>query len=428
MNKLVSSSGLALVGLVGLPQNSGASQHMAVDDSRWWSVSAAVRGFYDDNTTAADRDNREDSWGLEFRPSVDARWVGEQTTITGTYLYSMKYFFDRKDEDIDQMHLVDLVLRHDFSESSNLRVADSFAYTSEPAITDEGGVVTGPTTRRSDGDNFRNLADIAYDQLITRNFGVTVGYKNVWYDYSEDGAGSYSALLDRMEHYPKLDTRWVLTPTLTGVIGYMYGMTRFNSDDSLVVGQPASGPFDPEVRDSDNHFLYGGLDAIVNPQSSLSFRGGATYTSYPNDDFGYTEDKWTPYGDLSFIYNYLEGSFVQLGVRYAKNRTDLAYDYNDLGAGPVLDQETVTGYLAVNHKIMDRLTASGTAQFQHGEFNGGTYDGEADGFYTAGISLLYELTQYFGLEAGYNYDRLDSDINGRSYTRNRVYFGVRGTY
>lgn len=427
MNKLVSSSGLALVGLVGLPQNSGASQHLEVDNSRWWSVSAAVRGFYDDNITAAARDQREGSFGLEFRPSVDARWVGEQTTITGTYLYSMKYFFDREDEDIDQMHLVDLVLRHDFSETSNLRISDSFAYTSEPAITDQGGATTAPTIR-SDGDNFRNLADLSYDQMISRNFGVTVGYKNVWHDYSQDGAGSYSALLDRMEHYPKLDTRWVLTPTLTGVVGYMYGMTRFSSDDSLVLGQPSTGIYNPETRDSDNHFLYGGLDAIVNPQASLSFRGGAAYTSYPNDDFGNASDGWTPYGDLSFIYNYLEGSFAQVGVRYAKNRTDLAYDYSNLAAGPTLDQDTITGYIAINQKIMDRLTGSATAQLQNGEFNGGSYDGEADGFYTAGVSFMYELTQYLGLEAGYNYDRLDSDIQGRSYTRNRFYLGVRGTY
>ena len=434
MNKLVSSSGLALAGIVCLPQGAAASQHSAVDTSRWWSVSAAVRGFYDDNVAAANSvarrpsgqsyDPREESWGLEVRPSVDVRWVGEQTTITGSYLYSMKYFFDRTDEDIDQMHLVDLVLRHDFSENSILKVSDSFSYTAEPAITDQGGAVTAPTIR-SEGDNFRNLADIAYDQTVTRNFGVTVGYRNVWYDYDQEGAGSFSALLDRTEHYPKLDTRWVLTPTLTGVVGYMFGMTRFNSDDSLMPGFPATGPYQPEYRDSDAHFIYGGVDAIVNPQASISFRGGASSTDYINAD---ESSEWTPYGELSFIYNYLPESFVQVGVRYAKNRTDLAYNISDLGAGPTLDQDTITGFLALNHKIMDRLTGSLTAQVQNGEFNGGSYDGEADGFYTAGVSFLYELTQYLGLEAGYNFDRLDSDIPGRSYTRNRLYFGVRGTY
>lgn len=429
MNKLVSSSGLALAGLVALPQHAAASQHMAVDNSRWWSVSAAVRGFYDDNPLATTSELREGSWGMEVRPSIDVRWVGEQTTITGSYLYSMKYFFDREDEDIDQMHLIDLVLRHDFSENSTIKVADSFVYAIDPQVGDPS--TTGVT--RSEGDYFRNLADINYDQTITRNFGVTVGYKNVWYDYDQSGPGSYSALLDRTEHYPKLDTRWVLTPTLTGVVGYMYGMTRFNSDDPLVVGFPATNENHPEYRDSDAHYMYAGVDAIVNPQASFSLRGGVVYTDYINqgDNVLITDEDdsdWTPYGELSFIYNYLPESFVQIGARYAKNRTDLAYDYSDLAAGPTLDQDTITGFLALNHKIMDRLTGSLTAEVQNGEFNGGAYDGEADGFYTAGISFLYELTQYLGLEAGYNFDRLDSDIGGRSYTRNRVYFGVRGTY
>ncbi|MFN0067597.1 MAG: outer membrane beta-barrel protein [Limisphaerales bacterium] len=429
MNKLVSSSGLALAGLVALPQYAVASQHAAVDTSRWWSVSAAVRGFYDDNPLATTSELREGSWGVEVRPSIDARWVGEQTTITGSYLYSMKYFFDREDEDIDQMHLIDLVLRHEFSENSSVKVANSFVYAIDPQVGDAS--TTGVT--RSEGDYFRNLADVNYDQTITRTFGVTGAYKNVWYDYDQSGAGSYSALLDRTEHYPRLDTRWVLTPTLTGIVGYTYGMTRFNSDDALVPGFQATNENHPEYRDSDAHFIYVGADAIVNPQASLSFRGGVAYTDYINQGDSVLIDSaddsdWTPYGELSFIYNYLPESFVQVGVRYAKNRTDLAYDYTDLAAGPTLDQDTITGFLALSHKIMDRLTGSLTAEVQNGEFNGGAYDGEADGFYTAGIGFMYELTQYLGLEAGYNFDRLDSDIGGRSYTRNRLYFGVRGTY
>ena len=34
----------------------------------------------------------------------------------------------------------------------------------------------------------------------------------------------------------------------------------------------------------------------------------------------------------------------------------------------------------------------------------------------------------FLAEAGYDYSKLDSEVAGRSYTRNQVYVGVRGTY
>jgi hypothetical protein len=38
------------------------------------------------------------------------------------------------------------------------------------------------------------------------------------------------------------------------------------------------------------------------------------------------------------------------------------------------------------------------------------------------------LNPNLALEAGYNWDKLDSDLSGRSYTRNRVYAGIRASY
>jgi hypothetical protein len=423
MNKTVTTSGLALLGVAGLPAVQAAE---TLDASRWWSVSAAVRAFYDDNYLSAPKPADEDSWGLEVRPSIDARWVGEQTTITASYLYSMKYFFDRDDDEVDQSHYFDVVLAHEFSERSKIKLSNSLVYTQEPDLAEEATALP----LRSELNNLRNLAEISYDVMVTRLLGLSVGYKNVFYDYGEDGDGSFSALLDRVEHYPRIDTRWVLSPTLTGVVGYQFGITSFDGDYSLYPGFPNTGVYDPTIRDSETHYLYGGVDAIVNPQASVSLRVGAANTDYTENPLA--DSEWNPYADASFIYNYLEGSFVQIGARYAKNRTDLTYqnpflpglDASDL----TLDQDTATGYLAINHKITERLTASLTGQAQYGEFNGGAYDGEADGYYTASINLLYMLNNYFGVEAGYNYDRLDSDLSSRSYTRNRVYFGIRGTY
>ncbi|MGE3311571.1 MAG: outer membrane beta-barrel protein, partial [Limisphaerales bacterium] len=80
------------------------------------------------------------------------------------------------------------------------------------------------------------------------------------------------------------------------------------------------------------------------------------------------------------------------------------------------------------HKLTEQLTARGSAQLQFGSFNGGLYDNQDEGFYILGLSLTYELNQYLALETGYNYDRLDSDDSQRSYSRNRVFLGVRGQF
>jgi hypothetical protein len=45
-----------------------------------------------------------------------------------------------------------------------------------------------------------------------------------------------------------------------------------------------------------------------------------------------------------------------------------------------------------------------------------------------GLNLAYRINQFLSAEAGYNYDKVDSDLVGRSYSRNRVYVGVRATY
>jgi len=44
-----------------------------------------------------------------------------------------------------------------------------------------------------------------------------------------------------------------------------------------------------------------------------------------------------------------------------------------------------------------------------------------------GVNCSYQVNTFISADAGYNYDRLDSEI-GRSFTRNRIYFGLRATY
>ena len=45
-----------------------------------------------------------------------------------------------------------------------------------------------------------------------------------------------------------------------------------------------------------------------------------------------------------------------------------------------------------------------------------------------GVNVTYEINKFLAAEAGYNYDRLDSDVGFRSFTRNRVYVGLRASY
>jgi uncharacterized protein (PEP-CTERM system associated) len=143
-------------------------------------------------------------------------------------------------------------------------------------------------------------------------------------------------------------------------------------------------------------------------------RLGAQFTDYSNAD----EDSVTPYTDARLTWTYNPGSYLQLGIIHTLNQTDVS----------ALDQESTVVFGTINHRITPKLTGSVLGQFQNSEFNKGVFDRRTDQLFLAGVNFNYQINPYLSFDAGYNYDRLDSEIGGRSYTRNRVFIGIRATY
>ena len=52
----------------------------------------------------------------------------------------------------------------------------------------------------------------------------------------------------------------------------------------------------------------------------------------------------------------------------------------------------------------------------------------SDNIFTAGVNLEWRFHQNVSLEGGYNYDRQDADLPGRSYYRNRLYLGLKASW
>jgi hypothetical protein len=130
------------------------------------------------------------------------------------------------------------------------------------------------------------------------------------------------------------------------------------------------------------------------------------------------DSQTTPFVDARATWTYNPGSYLQLGVVHTLNATDVL----------ALNQESTAVWGLVNHRITPKLTGTLIGQFQHSSYNEGAYDGDTDLLYLLGVNFNYELNPYLDLEAGYNYDKLDSDLSGRSYNRSRVYAGVRASY
>jgi hypothetical protein len=425
MKKTITSAGLVVLGAATLQAQrtvyAPAPGLSATELAKPWSISGSVRGFYDDNyATQPSRDSfghanpaKDDALGFEVSPSAAFNWTLPQTYLGLSYQYGFRWYDDRPGQDYDQMHQATAKLSHAFTERYRIDVSDTFISAQEPELLEP----TGAGRLRSEGDNIRNTANVTFTTDITDQVGLVFAYTNNYYDYDQTGTGSYSALLDRMEHLGSINARWQALESTVAIFGYQYGVTSYDSSDFLSPFSTVRG----EDRDSDSHYFYVGADHNFNSQLQGSARVGAQFTQYDNFD----EDTVSPYVDASLTYRYNPDSYALFGVRHARNATDVAFFS---GGIPTLDQETTTVYGSVNHKISGKLTASAVAQAQFSDFEGGAADGDSELFLLTGVNLSYEINKYLAAEVGYNFDRLDSDILLRSYTRNRIYIGLRASY
>src|SRR5580765_4276859 len=105
MKKLIASAGLVAVGATSL-QAAYAPGLSPLETAKPWSISATVRGFYDDNypTAPASFTGKTSSFGFEFSPSAAINIPMDQTYFGASYIYTMKYYESRPNDNFDQSH------------------------------------------------------------------------------------------------------------------------------------------------------------------------------------------------------------------------------------------------------------------------------------------------------------------------------------
>jgi predicted porin len=424
MKKIIASAGLVAVSAAGL--QAAAPGLSPMEASKPWSISATLRGFYDDNYTAVSKSAEDDSFGFEIRPAVGVNFPFEQSFVGLGYVYSLRWYEGRSEDQADQSHEVTLRADHRFSERYSVDFADSFVYSDEPGVIDDVGAVT--LFQRTEAGAFRNRAAINFDAQLTELVGLGLGYENSWWDFDQEGEGSRSALLDRFEHDFHIEGRWHARESTFASLGY--GLSMFSYTDDEVIARevdPDTGEPGPVIarsddRDSIAHRVYVGADHAFSSQFRISAKIGGEYTDFTELD----EDDLTPWAEIAGTYNYLPGSYLQFGFRHGRNATDRVNP--SLSGDIVTDQESSSLFGSVTHRITPRLDGSIIGRVQRSEFQHGAADGDLDYFAMLGLNVEYHFTPNWSTEVGYNYDRLDSDLGSRSFTRNRVYAGVRATY
>src|SRR5438034_6148479 len=98
MKRIAACASFAALGAMGLSNANAQSAYSLAPQltqqelSKSWSISAALRGFYDDNYNTANKvNNPQDSFGFEITPTVAFNLPLEQTYIGLNARYSGRY-------------------------------------------------------------------------------------------------------------------------------------------------------------------------------------------------------------------------------------------------------------------------------------------------------------------------------------------------
>ena len=459
MKKLFVSMGLVAAGAASL-HATYAPDANSLGISRMWSVSATLRGFYDDNYTTSSGITKRSSLGFEVSPRIDLIMPLQQTEFGLRYIYGLYYYQDREangQDPIDQTHQLDLWVDHAFNERWQVKVQDSFVVAQEPELLNPSGVFG--LLQRTAGNNMVNTATITLHTDWTRLFSTELGYQNTFYDFESSGAEigtgtipgflplplpffpqsvdtvtpSLAGLLNRDEQSAWLNLEWQLRPETMVLVGAKFGLVNYTGNELVAdayVYDPATLfysktiPYYSNSRDNRSYFGYIGFQHIFLPNLVMSAQGGVQYSESYNDPL--SSPSIAPYAVMSLTYTYSSGNYAQIGFMQSQNATDVIKPDN---SGRITqDQETSVVYASINHHLTPKLLATVIGQWQNAVFQEGIYANEADVFYDLGVNLSYSFNPHFSADIGYNFDKLNSGAEGRDFTRNRFYVGVSAAY
>jgi hypothetical protein len=424
MKKFFVSLGLAVAGTASLH---AAYAPDSTDNSKMWSLSATLRGFYDDNYYAAQ--HKQGSFGFEASPSFSLNMPLQQTEIGLRYTYGLYYYQTREkngQNPFDQTHQLDLWLDHAFSPRWEARVQDTVRVAQDPALTAVGTA----TAQRVEGNNLANTLNASLHTIWTREFSTALSYQNSVYDYENSGGTavepSYAGLLDRVEQTIGLELQWAVSRHTTALAGYKLGQVNFTGNEAIAQNTvtPPLQTYYSNSRDSRSQYGYVGVQHEFLDNLKGTANVGVQYTTYYNDPS--STSSLGPYADASLIYTYASGSYAQLGLTQSRNATDTVRV--DSQGHITQDQESTVIYGSINHPLTPKLMGSVVGHYQYSTYNQGQFNSQSAEFYNLGLNLSYAFTRHFSSDVGYNFDWYTTPVPGQDYTRNRIYLGVTASY
>ena len=358
-----------------------------------------LRLGYDDNIYQSDgaegRPGKESSVRIIEEIELLVNLNLERTYLGLRYRPSLIWYQDREPEDTDFLNDLDLNFSHNFSPVLALSIGDTLRAGQLPELESEGYVV------RQNDDNVYNSAIATLSYNLRPETRIDVSGRHIMLQYDDD--------VNEMNNYYSvvggLTLRQQLASLTTLMLDGRYQTVVYDETTEFA------------NRDAVTLFGGAGVEQTFSPQLLGTLRAGVESRSYDDDAF---DDKTQPYGEVSMTFLPAPSTRLTASASYSIYESDVER---------YLSQDRTYLSLSLAHDFTAKLSFYVSGAYSLGAYeadyalDGGLDDADEEGILVS-ARLAYRINRINWLEAGYQYVKLDSDVQNRvSYDRNRFDVG-----
>ncbi|MCW1884897.1 outer membrane beta-barrel protein [Luteolibacter flavescens] len=403
-------SAFAVASTLGAAQ---ASLYYIPDESQdsiplTWSV--GLNFTWDDNVNPTSAIGEDEAMSVNPFVGLSFVSISPQTTWDVYARIGAIYYFDEPDalgsEDFYTQARVGVNLTHRVSERLRFSSRNFVSYELEPDYS------YGFATTRQSGEYLYWSTDNSVGFRWTERLATYTGFTLTGLDYDEDVSSQ-----DRFTWTLYNQFRYQLTPQTVLTAEYRY--SQMDGDDL--------------ASDSEEHYLLGGVEHRLSPNTIFIGRVGAQFRE---TDGPAGSDNTSPYVEATVRSNVNEQFTVRGFARYGIEGYDTVRAVG-LGFYEFGDRQTFRLGISGDYAVSQALSFFGGLDYIPASFDDGRL---VSGFGPAGVGSLdedvwnayvgvsYKFTEMLYGTLSYNYTDTDSDFANQSYDRNRVSVGVRAEF
>jgi len=337
---------------------------------------ASVSEIYDDNITFVHENEKEDFiTNLSF--GLGVKYEGKTRSLELTANIFQQFFADYDNFNNTSEDLT-LNFQQEFSRYDRISLRDVFTHTYEPRSFEEAFGIT-----RGRYSYYRNRFNLAYTKDISRQFSISARYA------SEIDEVSREDLSDSSLNRVGLDATYF--PTSATILMFSYDFSRRD--------------FDPGGN-ATIHTIAPGLRHYFTRQLYFDGKAGIDFINSYND-----KNYAKPLIQASVINDIDENSRVSISFtrRYYTN----AYTQD------LFDYWQTSG--TFTRRLFKRLGCSLSGFYGEGEY---ITTNIADKLRGVSVGFTYDLSKKLKGNLRYTYSDVDSTIDTREYTKNKIFLGL----